>query len=399
MYYARAYKVSRGWLISRGATIALLLTLTSCDGQHASGSGQAPPPEVAVAQVLSKSVQQWDEYTGRVSSIDTVELRPRVSGYMQSVAYKEGRDVKKGDLMFQIDPRPYRAALDNAQAQLARARVAEQLEAIRNKRAQSLIDDEAISHEELDMRRAAHAQSTADVRAAEAAVTTASLNLSFTEVRAPVAGRASRALVTVGNLATADQTLLTTVVSQDPMYVYFDADENSYLRYKEQERKSERTGRDNAVYVGLANEEGYPHPGTVNFLDNQVNPTIGTVRARAVLPNAHRIFTPGLYARVRFVSGHKADALLIDDKAVLTDQNRKYVYVVDKDGKAQRKDVVLGRMIEGLRGVQSGLAPEDKIIVAGLQKIFYPGMPVAPSEVPMDTLSTAPAAPKAVTAK
>jgi membrane fusion protein, multidrug efflux system len=248
------------------------------------------------------------------------------------------------------------------------------------------------------MRRAAHAQSTADVRAAEAAVATATLNLSFTEVRAPVAGRASRALVTVGNLATADQTLLTTVVSQDPMYVYFDADENSYLRYKAQERKSERTGRDNAVYVGLANEDGYPHAGTVNFLDNQVNPTIGTVRARAVLPNADRIFTPGLYARVRFVSGHKADALLIDDKAVLTDQNRKYVYVVDKDGKAQRKDVVLGRMVEGLRVVQSGLAPDDKVIVAGLQKIFYPGMPVAPNEVPMGTLRAVPTAP-AVAAK
>ncbi len=396
---AQLYKVSRVWLITLGPTIALLLTLTGCDGKPASGGGQPPPPEVTVAQVLSKSVQQWDEFTGHVSAIDTVELRPRASGYVQSVAYKEGHDVKQGDLMFQIDTRPYRAALDNAQAQLARARVAKQLEILRNKRAQSLIDDDAISHEELDLRRAAQAQSTADVQAAEAAVATAKLNLSFTEVRAPVSGRASRALVTVGNLATADETLLTTVVSQDPIYVYFDADENSYLRYKEQERRSERTAQDNAVHVGLANENGYPHTGTVDFLDNQVNPAIGTVRARAVLPNADRIFTPGLYARVRFVSGHKADALLIDDKAVLTDQNRKYVYVVDKDGKAQRKDVVLGRMVEGLRVIQSGLAPEDTIIVAGLQKIFYPGMPVAPSEVPMDTLSAAAAAPAAVTAK
>jgi multidrug efflux system membrane fusion protein len=401
LYFAQAYKVPRVWSIALGAPIALLLTLAGCDGEQASGGGQAPLPEVVIAQVLSKSVQEWDEYTGRVSAIDTVELRPRVSGYVQSVAYKEGQDVKQGDLMFQIDPRPYRAALDNAQAQLARARVGEQLEATRNKRAQSLslIEDDAISHEELDMRHAAHAQSTADVRAAEAAVATATLNLSFTEVRAPVAGRASRALVTVGNLATADQTLLTTVVSQDPMYVYFDADENSYLRYKEQERKSERTGHDNAVYVGLANEDGYPHAGTVNFLDNQVNPTIGTVRARAVFPNADRIFTPGLYARVRFVSGHKADALLIDDKAVLTDQDRKYVYVMDKDAKAQRKDIVLGRMVEGLRVVRAGLAPDDKIIVAGLQKIFYPGMPVRPNQVPMNTLRAALTAPAAVTTK
>jgi multidrug efflux system membrane fusion protein len=323
--------------------LAVLLTAAGCNNEQASSGGQAPPPpEVGVAQVVSKSVQQWDEYTGRISAIDTVELRPRASGYVQRVAYKEGQDVKQGDLMFQIDPRPYRAALDNALAQLARARVAQRLETIRNKRAQSLIEDNAISHEELDLRRAAQAQSAADVQAAEAAVATAKLNLSFTEVRAPVSGRASRALLTVGNLATADETLLTTVVSQDPMYVYFDADENSYLRYKEQERKSERTAKDNAVHVGLANETGYPHTGKVDFLDTQVNPTLGTVRARAVLPNPDRIFTPGLFARVQFVSGQKAQALLIDDKAILTDQDRKYVYAVDKDGKAQRKDIVPG---------------------------------------------------------
>jgi multidrug efflux system membrane fusion protein len=371
--------------------LALLLTVAACDSQQASSSGQAPPPEVGVARVLSKSVQQWDEYTGRISAIDTVELRPRASGYVQRVAYKEGQDVRQGDLMFQIDPRPYRAALDNALAQLARAQVAKKLESIRNKRARALIDDDAISREELDLRSAAQAQSAADVQAAESAVATAKLNLSFTEVRAPVSGRAGRAMVTVGNLATADETLLTTVVSQDPMYVYFDADENSYLRYKEQERRGERSTQDNAVHVGLANESGYPHAGAVDFLDNQVNPTIGTVRARAVLPNADRIFTPGLYARVQFVSGQKAQALLIDDKAVLTDQDRKYVYAVDGDGKAQRKDVVLGGMVDGLRVVQSGLAPDDRIVVVGLQKVFYPGMPVIPAEVSMG----GPAAPAA----
>ncbi len=371
--------------------LALLLTVAACNSQQASSSGQAPPPEVGVARVLSKSVQQWDEYTGRISAIDTVELRPRASGYVQRVAYKEGQDVRQGDLMFQIDPRPYRAALDNALAQLARAQVAKKLESIRNKRARALIDDDAISREELDLRSAAQAQSAADVQAAESAVATAKLNLSFTEVRAPVSGRAGRAMLTVGNLATADETLLTTVVSQDPMYVYFDADENSYLRYKEQERRGERSAQDNAVHVGLANESGYPHAGAVDFLDNQVNPTIGTVRARAVLPNADRILTPGLYARVQVVSGQKAQALLIDDKAVLTDQDRKYVYAVDGDGKAQRKDVVLGGMVDGLRVVQSGLAPDDRIVVVGLQKVFYPGMPVIPAEVSMG----GPAAPAA----
>ncbi|GAB1723672.1 MAG: efflux RND transporter periplasmic adaptor subunit [Nitrospira sp. CR1.1] len=371
--------------------LAVLLTAAACNNEQASSGGQMPPPEVGVARVISKPVQQWDEYTGRISAIDTVELRPRASGYVDRVAYKEGQDVKQGELMFLIDPRPYRAALENAQAQLARARVAQQLETIRNKRAQALINDNAISHEELDLRRAAQAQSAADVHAAEAAVATAKLNLSFTEVRAPVSGRASRALVTVGNLATADDTLLTTVVSQDPMYVYFDADENSYLRYKEQERKNERSAQDNAVHVGLANETGYPHTGRVDFLDTQVNPTLGTVRARAVLPNPDRILTPGLFARVQFVSGQKAEALLIDDKAILTDQDRKYVYAVDEEEKAQRKDVVLGGMVGGLRVVQSGLTPDDRIVVVGLQKVFYPGMPVAPAEVPMGKPSAPPA--------
>jgi multidrug efflux system membrane fusion protein len=170
------------------------------------------------------------------------------------------------------------------------------------------------------------------------------------------------------------------------------------LRYKEQERRSERTAQDNIVHVGLANENGYPHTGRVDFLDNQVNPTLGTVRARAVLPNADRIFTPGLYVRVQFVSSQKAKALLVDDKAILTDQDRKYVYAVDKDGKAQRKDIVLGRIVEGLRVIQSGLAPNDKIVVVGLQKIFYPGMPVMPAEVPMGEPPTT-AAPAAMAEK
>jgi multidrug efflux system membrane fusion protein len=170
------------------------------------------------------------------------------------------------------------------------------------------------------------------------------------------------------------------------------------LRYREQERKNERTAKDNAVHVGLANETGYPHTGKVDFLDTQVNPTLGTVRARAVLPNPDRIFTPGLFARVQFVSGQKAQALMIDDKAILTDQDRKYVYAVDREGKAQRKDVVLGGMVDGLRVVQSGLAADDRIVVVGLQKIFYPGMTVAPAEVSMDKPS-APAAPEAMAGK
>lgn len=367
-------------------TLVLALALAGCDNQQA-GGGQAPhSPEVSVAQVLSRPVQQWNEYTGRVSAIDTIELRPRVSGYVQRVAYKEdhkeGQEVKKGDLMFLIDQRPYRMALANAQAQLDRARVAKKLAGARDQNARLMMEAEAISREELDTRRTTLTQSTADIDAAKAIVDNAKLQLEFTEVRAPIAGKTSRALVTVGNLAVADQTLLTTLVSQDPMYVYFDVDESSYLRYGEQARDGGGAPAGTSVRVGLANEEGYPHAGTIDFFDNQVNSAVGTIRARAVLPNADRVFTPGLFVRVQFVSGRKEDVLLIDDKAVMTDQDRKYVYVVDKDANVQRRDIVPGRMAEGLRVIQSGLAADDRIVVAGQQKV-HPGMPVKPNEIPM----------------
>jgi multidrug efflux system membrane fusion protein len=363
-----------------GLFVALTLMLAACYSEQTESEQPPPLPEVTVAQVLSMPVQQWNEYTGRVSAIDTIELRARVSGYVQRVAYKEGQEVKQGDLMFLIDQRPYLTALANAQAQLDSARVAKQLADMRDKNARLLIEAEAISREELDRRSTTLTQSTADIDAAKAVVANAKLQLEFTEVRAPVAGKTSRALVTAGNLAVADETILTTIVSQDPMYVYFDVDENSYLRYGEQARDGGGAPAGTSVRVGLANEEGYPHAGTIDFFDNQVNSAVGTIRARAVLPNANRIFTPGLFVRVQFVSGKKEIALLVDDKAVMTDQDRKYVYVVDKDNKVQRRDIVPGRMAEGLRVIQSGLAPDDKVVVAGQQKI-HPGMPVKPNEI------------------
>ncbi|WP_232298008.1 efflux RND transporter periplasmic adaptor subunit [Nitrosospira sp. NpAV] len=385
MPHSQMGRVFRIRTIMPGVIVALMLVLAACDSEQAGGGQAPPPPEISVARVLSRPVQQWNEYTGRVSAIDTIELRARVSGYVQRVAYKEGQEVKKGDLMFLIDQRPYRMALANAQAQLDRARVAEKLAGMRDKNARLLMEAEAISREEMDTRSTTLTQSTADIDAAKAVVDNAKLQLEFTEVRAPVAGKTSRAVLTVGNLAVADQTILTTVVSQDPMYVYFDVDENSYLRYGEQEREGEGAAAGTSVRVGLANEQGYPHAGTINFFDNQVNPAVGTIRVRAVLPNADRVFTPGLFVRVQFVSGGKENALLIDDKAVMTDQDRKYVYVVDKDNKVQRRDIVLGRMAEGLRVIQSGLAPEDRIVVTGQQKI-HPGMAVKLNEIPMAAL-------------
>lgn len=227
------------------------------------------------------------------------------------------------------------------------------------------------------------------VRAAEAAVTQARLNLQFTEVRAPIDGRAGRALVTAGNLAQADATALTTLVSLDPVHVHFDADEQAYLRYNELARRGERDGSRNPVRVGLANEDGYPHAGTVDFVDNQVDPATGTIRARAVVPNPDRVFTPGLFARVQIEGTGRFEALLIDEKAVLTDQDRKYVYVLGPGNTAVRKDVELGRSVDGLRAVTGGLTAEDRVIVNGVQKVFFAGMPVKPQVVAMGASASA----------
>ncbi|HCK80719.1 MAG TPA: efflux transporter periplasmic adaptor subunit [Candidatus Competibacteraceae bacterium] len=368
---------------------ALAIALAACTGQAAPEGAAPPPPEVSVATVFTKSVRQWDDATGRIAALETVELRPRVSGYVQRVAYREGDEVKRGELLFVIDPRPYQAALDRALADLDRARSESRLAQTQDKRAQTLVASKAISREEFETRRATSTQGDAAVRAAEAAVDAARLNLQFTEVRAPIAGRTGRALITEGNLAQADTTLLTTLVSQDPVYVYFENDEGAFLRYKALAPKGERAVSRNAVRVGLANEEGYPHRGTVDFIDNRMDPTTGTIRARAVLPNPDRAFTPGLFARVQMASGAEFEALLIDDKAVLTDQDRKYVYVLGPDDKALRKDVVLGRMVDGLRVVQSGLEPGDQVIVNGVQKVFFPGMPVKPKQVAMGTPASA----------
>jgi multidrug efflux system membrane fusion protein len=375
------------------AVVLAALTALAAAGcsSEASPAAGPPPPEVSVAGVLSRTVGQWDDFTGRVAAVESVELRPRVSGYVQRVAYAEGQEVRKGDLLFVVDPRPYQAALDRAQADLARARAEARLAQAQDARAQSLIDAKAISREEFEQRKANSAGADAAVRAAEAAVAAARLDLQFTQVRSPIAGRAGRALVTEGNLAQADATLLTTVVSQDPVFVYFETDEQTWLRYAALARKGERSDTGNPVRVGLANEAGYPHAGSVDFIDNQVDPRTGTLRARAVLRNPDRLFTPGLFARVQLQGGGARQALLVDDKAVLTDQDRKYVYVLGEGNTAQRKDVVLGRSVDGLRVVASGLSAGDKVIVQGVQKVFFPGMPVAPKQVAMQ-----PAAPPAV---
>ncbi|HEJ2439658.1 efflux RND transporter periplasmic adaptor subunit [Burkholderia multivorans] len=365
-----------------GAACVLLLALSGChDGQG--GAPSAPLPEVGVATVVPRTVRIADEFNGRVEAVDAVELRPRVSGYLQRIRYKEGDLVAQGAVLFEIDPRPYRIALDRAIAQQQRARAAEHLARVQLQRVQTLIDAHATSQEELDNARTAAEQARADLQAADAAVADAKLNLGFTEVRAPISGRVGRALATAGNLARADDTLLTTVVSQDPVYVYFDCDEQSYLRYNAQRADpAHRAIGADPVRVGLANEMGFPHAGTVDFLDNRLDPQTGTIRARVRLPNADHTFTPGLYARVQLVSGRERSALLVDDKAVLTDQDRKYVYVIGPGDKALRRDVTIGRDLDGQRIVEKGLNAGDRVVVDGVQRIYYPGAQVKPKPQP-----------------
>ncbi|WP_434668121.1 efflux RND transporter periplasmic adaptor subunit [Klebsiella sp. B345] len=373
--------------LTGGALIALLLA--SCDNSVAQNAAPAAPV-VSAADVVVKSISQWDSFNGRIEAVESVQLRPRVSGYIEKVNYTDGQEVKKGEVLFTIDDRTYRAALEQAQATLARAKTQASLARSEANRTDKLINTNVVSREEWEQRRSAATQAQADIRAAQAAVDAAQLNLDFTRVTAPIDGRASRALITSGNLVTAGDSasVLTTVVSQKTVYVYFDVDESTFLHYQNLARSGQGAASNHLalpVEIGLVGEDGYPHQGKVDFLDNQLTPSTGTIRMRALLDNAQRLFTPGLFARVRLPGSAEFKATLIDDKAVLTDQDRKYVYIVDKEGKAQRRDIKPGRLAAGLRIVQQGLNPGDKVIVDGLQKVFMPGMPVDAKTVAMTT--------------
>ena len=311
-----------------------------------------------------------------------------MSGYVERVAYREGDEVKKGDVLFMIDARSYRAELARAQAQLTRARSEAGRSRSEAQRAKVLVEQQAVSTEAWEQRRAADESAQAEVQAAQAAVETAQLNLERTQVRSPINGRASRARFTAGTLVAASDaaSVLTTIVFQDRVYTYFEADEKAFLRYSRMARKGERPserGGQLPVQIALADKADFSHTGTVDFLDNQVDRGSGTIAVRAVLDNKDRVFTPGLYTRVRLVGSGEFSAVLIDDKAVLTDHDRNYVYIVDKDGLAQRRDVKLGGSSHWLRIVRGGLAAGDRVIVNGAQKVFLPGMPVQATAVPM----------------
>jgi multidrug efflux system membrane fusion protein len=357
--------------------LPLAVLLTAC-GKHAPDAA-AQATEVDVAQVVNKPVAEWQTYSGRLQAIERVDIRAQVPGTIMKVYFKDGQAVKKGDPLFLIDPRPYAAAVDRATAQVAAARARAVFTTADYARAQKLQAGNAISKRDFDDRYNASLTATADVKAAEAALTEARVNLDYTAINAPVDGKVSRAERTVGNIVAAGYSSpsLTTLVSISPIYADFDVDEQTYLRYLSQVGQ-----REVVVHLGLATDEGTPRVGKVASVDNQLNNTTGTIRVRAAFDNPDGALVPGLFARVSVGAGLPHPAILIDDRAISTDQAKKYVLVVDDKSKAQYREVTLGNLVDGLRIVDTGLKPGERIIVSGFQRV-HPGDAVKPKVVAM----------------
>jgi membrane fusion protein, multidrug efflux system len=378
------------------ALLAVALAVASCSSRPASAP---PPPKVKVVQPLAREITEWDEFTARLDAVESVEIRPRVGGFLQSINFQDGALVKKGDLLFSIDHRPYAAALRRAEADRALADTRLMLARKNNARGADLLKSHAISQEESDIRESNLRQAEASFEEAEAAVDASRLDVEFTRVTAPISGRVGRRLVTEGNLISggggSPGTLLATIVSLDPIYAYFEADEGSLLKYDRLARSGQRpSSRDfkNPVHVGLADERGFPREGYMDFVDNQVDRGTGTIVGRAVLPNPDLALVPGLFARLQLPGSGQYRAILVPDEAIASDQSQKYVYVVDGENKAKYRPVKTGPLVDGLRVVREGVTPNDWVVVAGLQRV-RPGLPV---EAERDTVTLPlPAAPQA----
>jgi membrane fusion protein, multidrug efflux system len=375
---------TRQWSVLAPITI-LALSVACAD----TSAQPAPPasPQVTVAAALDREITEWDEFTGRLEAVDSVEVRPRVSGYVSSVGFHEGAVVRKGDVLFQIDPRPFQAEVDRLRAELTRARATVQRAGSELQRAERLRAENAISQEEHDRRGSFAQESAAQVSAVEAALRAVELNLEFTRVTSPITGRVSRALVTQGNLVSSgpgEATLLTTVVSLDPMHAHFDADERIFLKYSALAGNRTNGRRFSLpIRMALANEEGFPRTGHMDFLDNRLNSVSGTIRGRAVFANADGALTPGLFVRLQVAGNGSSRALLIQDRAVGTDLDKKFVFVMGPDKTIQYRPVQLGPVVDGLRIVRSGLEVGDLVVVNGLQRV-RPGVTVNPVMVAMD---------------
>jgi multidrug efflux system membrane fusion protein len=332
----------------------------------ATAAASAPPTEVDVAAAIGREITDYQSYSGRMEAIDRVEIRPLVSGTIVAVHFKDGALVRKGDPLFTIDPRPYVAEVERTSAQLAAAQARNGYASTDAARAERLLHDNAIAKRDYDLAQNAAREASANVKAAQAALDNARINLGYTAIVAPVAGRVSRAELTVGNIVStgASAPLLTTLVSTSPIYASFDVDEQTYLRYL-----SHDSGKAVPVSMGLATEDGYSRDGVVDSVDNQLDTTSGTIRVRARFKNDDHVLLPGLYARVKVGGGSPHSAVLIDDAAVGTDQDKKFVMVVDGEGRVQYRGVALGPLHDDLRIVTKGLKPGERIVVSGLQRV------------------------------
>lgn len=374
------------------------LLLSACAGGEGGAMPAMPPTPVSVATVVERPVADWSSWNGRIQATQSAEIRARVGGELKQVHFREGETVKAGELLFTIDPREYRAAVANARANLARAEARLDLARRELKRARSLQEAGVMSGEELDAKIGEERQADADVEAGKAGLAQAELNLDFTRIEAPFAGRVGAAEVQAGNLIQPGATLLTTLVSIDPVRVDFEIDEPAYLRLKRNLSSSPDSG--STVRVALAGDTAPTAEGRVVFIDNALDPATGTIRVRAELANPDGLYTPGLFARVQLLGGEARQALQVHPQALLTDQDRRYVYVAGSvtppaemgSGPAYtgaiRKDVVLGPTVDGLVVVESGLSAGEQVVVNGMRKIFFPGAPVAPVEVPMEAPNT-----------
>jgi RND family efflux transporter MFP subunit len=369
------------------------------------GSTPPPAPELTVSQPIARDVIEWDEYLGRFDAVEEVKMQARVSGYLTNVNFTDGQNVNAGDLLFTIDPRPFERALEQATAQLDQTKVQVSNAALDVDRGRPLLKREIISRKTFDDRENLVREAEAAVKVAEARVNTAELELSFTRVLAPISGRIGRALVTPGNFVSgggtdSGSTILTTIVTQDPIYIYFDVSENNALKYQRLAGASSN-GRSGlvgaAVGIGLPDEEGFPHDGKLDFLDNRLDVGTGTLRARAVVPNPTGLLSPGMFARVRLQGSPEYEAVLLPDEAIGTDQTSRYVWVVGPDDVPVRKTVKLGPIFDGLRVIRKGVEPDDWVVTKGQQRI-RPHMKIVPKKTPLQ-VSQATGKGKADTAK
>jgi RND family efflux transporter MFP subunit len=369
--------------------VALILWLAGCNNQQPAANGP-PPAEVTVSKPEQKEVVNWNEFTGRTTAVKLVTVTPRVSGYIVDIPFKEGAIIHKGDLLFQIDPRPYQDAYDQAVGQLQQAQANQQLQDVTFTRQQRLRETGVIAKEDYDTAMSNKNQSAAQVVSAQAARNSAQLNLEFTHVTSPIDGRVSRQLVNIGNLVQADSTQLTTIVSIDPIYAYFSMDELAALTYQRLIREGKLASSEGGkipVYLQLQDETGFPHEGTIDFADNSFDPTTGTLLIRGSFPNRDGFLTPGNFVRVRVASGPKYNALLVADRAIGSDQDQSFVYVLDSKNIARLRHIKTGQLAEGLRVVKSGLQPDDVVIINGIINV-RPDSPVKPQPGAMEQFSS-----------